>query len=38
MDNKIKIIGIGDNGKESLLPQDLKWIMESEVLIGGERS
>lgn len=35
--NNIKIIGIGDNGAESLLPQYLNWILECEVLIGGER-
>ncbi|WP_134704053.1 precorrin-6y C5,15-methyltransferase (decarboxylating) subunit CbiE [Ammoniphilus sp. YIM 78166] len=35
--NHIKIIGIGDNGTESLLPQYLNWILECEVLIGGER-
>ncbi|MGX9134571.1 precorrin-6y C5,15-methyltransferase (decarboxylating) subunit CbiE [Rummeliibacillus sp. JY-2-4R] len=33
----IKLIGIGDNGLASLLPQYSKWIEESEVLIGGER-
>ncbi len=33
----IKLIGIGDNGLASLLPQYIKWIEESEVLIGGER-
>ncbi|MGF9979037.1 precorrin-6y C5,15-methyltransferase (decarboxylating) subunit CbiE [Viridibacillus arvi] len=33
----IKLIGIGDNGQESLLPQYISWIEESEVLIGGER-
>ncbi|MDP5274176.1 precorrin-6y C5,15-methyltransferase (decarboxylating) subunit CbiE [Chengkuizengella axinellae] len=33
----IKIIGIGDNGKESLLPTYKKWIYESELLVGGER-
>lgn len=33
----IKLIGIGDNGQESLLPQYAQWIEESEVLIGGER-
>jgi precorrin-6Y C5,15-methyltransferase (decarboxylating) len=37
MNNKIKIIGIGDNGKDSLLPLYLKWITECEVLVGGER-
>jgi precorrin-6Y C5,15-methyltransferase (decarboxylating) len=37
MNNKIKIIGIGDNGKDSLLPFYLKWIAECEVLVGGER-
>jgi len=33
----VKLIGIGDNGKESLLPQYIQWIEESEVLVGGER-
>lgn len=33
----IKLIGIGDNGQESLLPQYISWIEESEVLVGGER-
>lgn len=33
----MKLIGIGDNGLESLLPQYAQWIEESEVLVGGER-
>ncbi|WP_299510698.1 precorrin-6y C5,15-methyltransferase (decarboxylating) subunit CbiE [uncultured Rummeliibacillus sp.] len=33
----IKLIGIGDNGLASLLPQYIQWIENSEVLIGGER-
>ena len=33
----MKMIGIGDNGQESLLPQYAQWIEESEVLVGGER-
>ena len=33
----MKLIGIGDNGQESLLPQYAQWIEESEVLVGGER-
>ncbi|NSL50682.1 precorrin-6y C5,15-methyltransferase (decarboxylating) subunit CbiE [Calidifontibacillus erzurumensis] len=37
MASSIKIIGIGDNGKESLLPIYEKWIYESELLLGGER-
>ncbi|WP_017727727.1 precorrin-6y C5,15-methyltransferase (decarboxylating) subunit CbiE [Halalkalibacterium ligniniphilum] len=37
MKENIKMIGIGDEGKESLLPLYEKWIDESEVLIGGER-
>ena len=37
MKSLIKIIGIGDNGKESLLPLYEAWIYESELLIGGER-
>jgi precorrin-6Y C5,15-methyltransferase (decarboxylating) len=35
--NKPKIIGIGDNGKISLLPAYLDWIGQSDILIGGER-
>ena len=37
MDETIKMIGIGDDGKKSLLPIYEKWINESEILIGGER-
>lgn len=33
----IKMIGIGDNGKASLLPLYLEWIQQCEVLVGGER-
>lgn len=33
----IKIIGIGDDGKLSLLPMYEQWIYESNVLIGGKR-
>ncbi|MFJ5765690.1 precorrin-6y C5,15-methyltransferase (decarboxylating) subunit CbiE [Lysinibacillus sp. NPDC093210] len=33
----MKLIGIGDNGQESLLPQYRQWIEECEVLVGGER-
>lgn len=33
----MKIIGIGDDGKRSLLPQYETWIYESEVLVGGKR-
>lgn len=33
----MKIIGIGDDGKQSLLPKYEKWIYESEVLVGGNR-
>jgi precorrin-6B C5,15-methyltransferase / cobalt-precorrin-6B C5,C15-methyltransferase len=33
----IKMIGIGDEGKISLLPLYEKWINESDVLIGGRR-
>ena len=33
----MKLIGIGDNGQESLLPQYAQWIEGSEVLVGGER-
>ena len=37
MKEKIKVIGIGDDGKQSLLPIYEKWIYESDVLVGGER-
>jgi precorrin-6Y C5,15-methyltransferase (decarboxylating) len=37
MTKKIKMIGIGDEGRESLLPIYEKWIEESKVLVGGER-
>jgi len=33
----MKLIGIGDNGQESLLPQYVQWIEDCEVLVGGER-
>ncbi len=33
----MKLIGIGDNGQESLLPQYRQWIEDCEVLVGGER-
>lgn len=33
----IKMIGIGDEGKQSLLPLYEKWIYESELLVGGKR-
>jgi precorrin-6Y C5,15-methyltransferase (decarboxylating) len=33
----IKMIGIGDEGKVSLLPMYEKWINESEILVGGKR-
>ncbi|MGG0720165.1 precorrin-6y C5,15-methyltransferase (decarboxylating) subunit CbiE [Robertmurraya massiliosenegalensis] len=33
----MKMIGIGDNGADGLLPQYLEWIEECEVLVGGER-
>ncbi|USK72593.1 precorrin-6y C5,15-methyltransferase (decarboxylating) subunit CbiE [Peribacillus asahii] len=37
MTQSMKLIGIGDNGQESLLPQYAQWIEESKVLVGGER-
>jgi len=37
LQRSMKLIGIGDNGQESLLPQYLQWIENCEVLIGGER-
>ncbi|MGY6211266.1 precorrin-6y C5,15-methyltransferase (decarboxylating) subunit CbiE [Cytobacillus firmus] len=33
----MKMIGIGDNGAEGLLPSYIDWIHECEVLVGGER-
>ncbi|OIK09221.1 cobalamin biosynthesis protein CbiE [Bacillus sp. MUM 116] len=33
----IKMIGIGDEGKLTLLPMYEKWIEESDILIGGKR-
>ncbi|MDR6999771.1 precorrin-6y C5,15-methyltransferase (decarboxylating) subunit CbiE [Neobacillus niacini] len=33
----IKMIGIGDEGKLSLLPMYEKWIDESDILVGGKR-
>lgn len=37
MAEKIKVIGIGDEGRQSLLPIYENWIDESEILVGGER-
>lgn len=37
MRSNIKLIGIGDEGKASLLACYEKWIYESDLLIGGER-
>ncbi|MFV2050476.1 precorrin-6y C5,15-methyltransferase (decarboxylating) subunit CbiE [Metabacillus litoralis] len=37
MTKKMKVIGIGDDGKQSLLPVYEKWIYESDLLVGGER-
>ncbi|AMA71418.1 MULTISPECIES: bifunctional cobalt-precorrin-7 (C(5))-methyltransferase/cobalt-precorrin-6B (C(15))-methyltransferase [Aneurinibacillus] len=37
MQSPVKVIGIGDNGAESLLPVYRQWIEESELLVGGER-
>lgn len=37
MSSSIKMIGIGDNGKDSLLPIYEEMIYDSELLIGGER-
>jgi precorrin-6Y C5,15-methyltransferase (decarboxylating) len=33
----MKMIGIGDNGAEGLLPSYIDWIHECDVLVGGER-
>jgi precorrin-6Y C5,15-methyltransferase (decarboxylating) len=38
MSRNVKVIGVGDNGQGSLLPLYIKWIHESEVLVGGERN
>ena len=38
MSRSVKVIGVGDNGQGSLLPLYIKWIHESEVLVGGERN
>ncbi|MDV2685209.1 precorrin-6y C5,15-methyltransferase (decarboxylating) subunit CbiE [Alkalihalophilus lindianensis] len=37
MEHKIKVIGIGDEGKQGLLPLYEKYIYESDLLVGGER-
>ncbi|MGD8189568.1 precorrin-6y C5,15-methyltransferase (decarboxylating) subunit CbiE [Brevibacillus ginsengisoli] len=37
MTERIKVIGIGDDGAEGILPQYRSWILESERLVGGER-
>ncbi|AGK52167.1 precorrin-6y C5,15-methyltransferase (decarboxylating) subunit CbiE [Bacillus sp. 1NLA3E] len=37
MTKSIKMIGMGDDGKQSLLPLYQEWINESEILIGGKR-
>lgn len=37
MKQAIKVIGIGDSGKESLPAPYLQWIYDSERLVGGER-
>ncbi|WP_202081196.1 precorrin-6y C5,15-methyltransferase (decarboxylating) subunit CbiE [Caldalkalibacillus salinus] len=37
MEPNIKVIGMGDDGRQSLLPLYEKWVMESDVLFGGER-
>ncbi|MDQ0338389.1 precorrin-6Y C5,15-methyltransferase (decarboxylating) [Caldalkalibacillus uzonensis] len=37
MTEAIKVIGIGDDGKQSLLPLYRRWIEESQVLVGGKR-
>ena len=37
MTKAIKVIGIGDDGQQSLLPLYRRWIEECELLVGGER-
>jgi precorrin-6Y C5,15-methyltransferase (decarboxylating) len=34
---KVKVIGIGDDGKQSLSNQALKWVEEADLLVGGRR-
>ncbi|SEN12489.1 precorrin-6y C5,15-methyltransferase (decarboxylating) subunit CbiE [Lihuaxuella thermophila] len=37
MAKRVKVIGIGDDGRNGLFPHYLKWIEEADVLVGGER-
>ncbi|WP_301171657.1 precorrin-6y C5,15-methyltransferase (decarboxylating) subunit CbiE [Brevibacillus nitrificans] len=37
MTQTMKVIGIGDDGQQGLLPLYRSWIEESELLVGGER-
>lgn len=37
MTQTMKVIGIGDDGQQSLLPLYRQWIEEAELLVGGER-
>jgi precorrin-6Y C5,15-methyltransferase (decarboxylating) len=37
MDHKIVVVGIGDNGADSLSREALRRVAEAEVLLGGER-
>lgn len=37
MADKVRVIGIGDDGKNGLFPQSLTWIEQADVLAGGER-
>ncbi|SFJ22085.1 precorrin-6y C5,15-methyltransferase (decarboxylating) subunit CbiE [Thermoflavimicrobium dichotomicum] len=37
MANRIKIIGVGDDGQNNLFPRYIEWIKEADVLVGGER-
>ncbi|KXG44337.1 bifunctional cobalt-precorrin-7 (C(5))-methyltransferase/cobalt-precorrin-6B (C(15))-methyltransferase [Tepidibacillus decaturensis] len=34
---KMKIIGIGDDGENGIFPHYRKWIAEADILVGGER-
>jgi precorrin-6Y C5,15-methyltransferase (decarboxylating) len=37
MDHKVVVVGIGDNGADSLSREALRRVSEAEVLLGGER-
>ncbi len=37
MSYKVKVIGIGDGGKQSLSKQAVQWIEQADLLVGGKR-